>query len=450
MAIWDRFKNDNLTGFETEVQSGAVWYPMAYCDDPDMEGVYVGDGKPPVCKLSLDPVTQHLNEPIAWDISTSMSSTSTIEEFSIDWGGDTDIGNLSNQDWFSDPLSGEVVYDEVGIYEVEAWVVDLLGVESQHVFITVEITPPEPEPSGLAAAGSGGSFYSAATLGGTWTERITGLTEGQLDFEDFIVDPFSFDLNEFVYDPDTVILHGSGPGFSVYTEDSGQTWLDFTPYLPVPTNDWADSPAPAVSTVTFKKVVGDWFEEGIFYRLVNWQNSDGNWRAWVYYTLDNGITHIIYPLSGELQAYGLGIDIDKGDGGVLWVTSWEGGEGDDTEGNLILRKYLVGTELTLEEAIVLSTDTTVTAASDGSGESVVYPFAPDGGTDFLYLYGRFAVEFEAILITQLAYTDDGAASITSITMVGFTEFDTIPTFYAGPDEGGREIWLTRQDHRPEA
>lgn len=447
---WERFENNNLTGFEVEIQTGNVFFGRAYCDDPDMEGVYVGDGKPPVCKLILDPTTQFLGEPIAWDISHSSSATSTIEEFNIEWGGDTDIGDLSNQDWFGDPLSGEVVYDEVGTYEVEAWVIDLLGVESQHVFLTVEITPPEPEPPGLAAGGSGGSFYFAPALGEAWEERITGLTEGQTSFQDFIVDPFSFDLNGQVYSADTVILHGAGQGFSVYTEDAGENWQDFTLYLPIPTNDWADSPAPAVSTVTIKKIAGDWFQEGAFYRLVNWQNSGGDWRSWVYHTIDGGVTHTIYPLDGEAQAYGLGIDIDKGDGSVLWVTSWEGGEGDDTEGNLTLRKYAVGVGLSLLEVITLSTDTTVTAASDGSGERVVYPFCPEGGDNFVYLYGRFSVEFEDILQAHLAYSDDGAETITAIVLVGFTEFDTVPVFFAGPDEGlGSEIWLTRQDYRPE-
>jgi hypothetical protein len=106
-----------------------------------MDGIYIG-GKPPFVKLSMIPSTQFLGSAIAWDISDSGSATSTINTFDIDWGGATDIGDITAGDWALDPLSGDVVYDDLGTYTVTASVTDLLGEESETVEITVEIVEP--------------------------------------------------------------------------------------------------------------------------------------------------------------------------------------------------------------------------------------------------------------------------------------------------------------------
>jgi hypothetical protein len=139
LAAFDRYKNDNLTGLELELFSGKTFLARAYCDH-EAAGVYTG--KPPFVKLSLIPTVQFLGQPIAFDISQSGSATSTIDTFDIDWGGSTDIGDITAGDWALDPLSGDVVYDDLGTYTVTASVTDLLGEESETVEITVEIVEP--------------------------------------------------------------------------------------------------------------------------------------------------------------------------------------------------------------------------------------------------------------------------------------------------------------------
>jgi hypothetical protein len=135
MATWDRYTSP-VTSLEVQSRIGAPFYIRSFCDDP-LGSVYVS--KAPVCKLSLDPITQFVDTNVAWDISASRSASGTIDHFDIDWDGATDIGDLSAQDWASDPKSGNVQFTTAGTYLVEATVTDTLGNESRPQRITVEI-----------------------------------------------------------------------------------------------------------------------------------------------------------------------------------------------------------------------------------------------------------------------------------------------------------------------
>jgi hypothetical protein len=242
VATWDRFKNNNLTGLEITLQTGGIWLPRAYCDDPSATAIY--SNKAPVCKLKLIPRVQNLGSAIAWDISQSMSSTSTIDTFSIDWGGTTDIGDITGDDWATDPLTGNVVYSGIGRYTVEAYVTDLLGVESQHVLMTVRIvTPGDTEDDDRIYIGTSDSGVFLSTAGSTPAASNSGLSGDDLKLRSIRLNPFYSDLA--IAHQHVVLATKTGLAYSV---DGGVTWTPITEAtLGTPANTAGDSPAPAAA-----------------------------------------------------------------------------------------------------------------------------------------------------------------------------------------------------------
>lgn len=274
MTAWDRYKNDNSTGLEVELYSGKVWTARAYCDDSSASGIY--SNKAPVCKLSLTPSTQYTGQAIAWDISDSMSATSTIDVFYIDWGGATDIGNISNADWQTDPLSGSVVYDDPGEYTVEAYVVDLLET-SQHVFITVEIVDPvERVYIGTTDAGV---FIS--DNGSTPAASNTGLSGDDLKLRAIRLNPNTADLPA----AQQHVWLATKTGLA-YSTDGGANWTKITEAtLGNPVNTAADDPAPVTADLDQIDLCFDPQDERRIYLLRTTAT-----RAWLYKSDDYGAT----------------------------------------------------------------------------------------------------------------------------------------------------------------
>lgn len=275
MSAWDRFKNDQRTGLEVYLQSGAVWTPRAYCDDPSATGIY--SNKAPVCKLAVSPRTQFTGEAQAWDISDSMSATSTIDTFNIDWGGDTDIGNISAGDWATDPLSGDVVYDEAGEYTIEAYVVDLLGVESQHVFLTVVVTDPiERIYIGTSDAGvfisDNGSEPAASN---------SGLSGDDLKLRAVRLNPHTAESQA----GDQHVWLCTATGLA-YSTDGAATWTKISKAdLGTPANTAGDDPAADTDDLDQIDLCFDPQDQQRVYVLRTTAT-----RAWLYYTDDYGAT----------------------------------------------------------------------------------------------------------------------------------------------------------------
>ena len=237
MATWGRY-TESPTGLEGEIWSGRIFRPRYFCDDPSIgTPIAMFTNKPPVCHLILTPRVQTLGQPVAWDISPSGSATSTISTFSIDWGGDTDIGDLSGELWASDPKTGNVVYDDPGEYTVEAFVVDLLGAESQHCISTVEIV--EPDERVYIPTTDLGVFVS--DNGSTPAASNTGLSGDQLKLRALRVHPDYADLAS----NQQHVWIATKDGLS-YSTDGAATWASINKtVLGVPANSAADSPAPA-------------------------------------------------------------------------------------------------------------------------------------------------------------------------------------------------------------
>jgi hypothetical protein len=273
LTTWDRYRTDKRTGLEVELHSGKTWIARAYCDDNSASGIY--QGKSPVCKLAIDPTTQFTGQAQAWDISDSMSATSTIDVFYIDWGGATDIGNLSAQDWATDPLSGNVTYDAAGTYTVEAWVKDLLGVESQHVFITVEVVDPvERVYIGTPAAGV---FIS--DNGSTPAASNSGLSGDDLKVRAVRLNPHTADLPAGEQHVWLCTLTGLA-----YSTDGAATWTTISKAtLGEPVNTADDDPAPETGDLDQIDVCFDPQDEQRVYCLRTTAT-----RSWLYVSDDYG------------------------------------------------------------------------------------------------------------------------------------------------------------------
>ena len=276
---FDRF-TDLQTGIEFRSRIGGKINPRSYCDDPDIGPVGVYIAKEPVCKLSLSPLVQFINTNIAWDIGNSASSTSTVDTFDIDWGGSTDIGDLSSQDFSSDPTSGNVQYDTPGTYLVEAYVTDLLGARSKRCKTQVTILDD-------AAFLNAQRLYVGTTSGGLYTidpdgtiaQSNTGLSGNHANFRALRLNPWFKDLA--LSQQHLWATTQDGVADSI---DGGSNWSVISEAtLGTPANDAGDSPAPSASDPDNIDIA---FDPQSVTRI--YLSRTTATRAWLYYTDDYG------------------------------------------------------------------------------------------------------------------------------------------------------------------
>ena len=272
---WERYKTTQ-TGIEIRSLTGGVIYPRSYCDDPDIGpvGIYIAKG--PVCKLKLTPVKQFANTNIAWDISASGSSTGTVDSFDITWNGATNTGDLSAQDWSSDPKTGNVQFTTIGTYTVVATVTDLLGVTSEPCRVEVEIVTSERLYIGTSDAG----VYTLAP-GGTPAAANTGLTGGNLNLRSLRLHPAYIDLP--LTQRHIWIATESG---LAYSTNGASSWTTISKAaLGAPENVAEDDPAPATADLDQIDLCFDPISPDVVYVLRTTAT-----RAWLYYTEDYGVT----------------------------------------------------------------------------------------------------------------------------------------------------------------
>ena len=242
------------------------------------------------------------------------------------------------------------------------------------------ITPTAPGGAGagetaLALSTTGSSFYFAQTTGVSWERRVNGLADpAHLGFVDMIPDPWS----EFKqgYNPNRIIIWGSGQGFLVRSEDTGQSWGDRTNFLTAP--GW-DGDAPVdISEITFMRLVADIFTEDQIFMLAQWQVG-GQWRAAVGKSTD-GFEFSWLDLDTAAQARPLGMSLDRGNGATLWVTTWDS----EPTGTINLNKINVS-DLSLAATYSLG------QASSAQVDAQIYyatPYNRLGQTDEVFVYGR--------------------------------------------------------------
>lgn len=197
--------------------------------------------------------------------------------------------------------------------------------------ITVDIPcgPPEqkypnnpPVPTGwninfgenaLILSTTGSSFYFADGAGQKWERRVNGLTNTQLGLLDIVADPWS--TFKQGYNPNKVIVWGCGRGFLVRSTDSGKNWADRTSFLTSP------SGIVDIGQIDFIGLCPSIFTEDAMCLLARWQVS-GTYYGAVGKTID-GYEFNWYQLTGSSEVRPLGISQDKGNGQVVWITTWE-------------------------------------------------------------------------------------------------------------------------------
>lgn len=275
MATWDRYANPTETGLELEVWSGRVFTPRFYCHDTVGSPVALFAEKPPVCHLSLSPRVQVLGQPIDWDIGDSYSATDTVDTFDIDWGGDTDDGDISGADFNVDPTSGDIVYDAVGRYTVTAYVTDVLGTDSQPVSITVEIV--EPVETVYIGTTDAGVFRSID--GSEPVAANSGLTGDDLKLRAIRLNPHYADL---LQDQHHIWLC-TKTGLA-YSTDGADSWTKISEAtLGTPVNTAADDPAPVTGDLDQIDLCFDPQDNRRLYLLRTTAT-----RAWLYWSDDYG------------------------------------------------------------------------------------------------------------------------------------------------------------------
>lgn len=276
---WERYKTTK-TGLEVRSLTGGVINPRSYCDDPTIGtiGIYITKG--PVCKLKMTPVRQFPNTNIAWDISGSGSATGTIDTFDITWGGTTDIGNLSSQDWSSDPQTGNVQYTTVGTYTATATVTDLLGVTSEPCTVEIEIVDDFPDQRLYIGTTDAGVYYRDPGDSDV-TASNTGLTGGDLLLRSLRINPAYSDLPLGQQH-----LWACNENGVIYTTDGGATWTEISEAtLGTPTNTAGDSPAPSASD---PDNIDLWFDPTDPDRVYVLRTTST--RTWLYWSDDYGDT----------------------------------------------------------------------------------------------------------------------------------------------------------------
>jgi ligand-binding sensor domain-containing protein len=272
---WTRYAN-LTTGLEVITKTGKVFWPRSFCDDETIGPVGIYIAKEPVCKLKLSPTTQFPGTDIAWDISQSLSATGTIDSFNIEWGGATDIGDLTSQDWASDPKTGNVQYDDVGTYTVEAYVEDLLGKRSKVARVTVEIVEADVTDKIWIGTTDGGCYLLTSS---SLTQKNTGLTGNHINFRSLRLNPHSRDLDDHQ-------LWAATQDGVVYTTDDADNWnLISKATLEEPVNTAEDDPVPETDDLDQIDVTFDPQNPDRVYLLRTTAT-----RAWLYYSDDNGTT----------------------------------------------------------------------------------------------------------------------------------------------------------------
>jgi hypothetical protein len=149
--------------------------------------------------------------------------------------------------------------------------------------------PTIPVAGPAVGADTTDGVYITFDSGASWEERNN--LSPSTAFQYLIWDPWWFTPEkQGTNDPEQVILWGCGLGFVTRSEDAGKSWIDLTPNIDDPPNDAADSPAPTVADVTFKRLHGDIHTKDEFFFIVEWEPSTRDWRGWMLKTADDGVT----------------------------------------------------------------------------------------------------------------------------------------------------------------
>jgi len=279
-------------------------------------------------------------------------------------------------------------YDHAGGYFIVSVDFEPESVGEPGVTVEVDCSPPSQKatvtqpppvadggPVALVAGTTGTSFYFEPGLTQPWQRRVNGLADPeQIGFLDIIPDPWS--TFKQGYSPDKTIIWGAGRGFLVRSADSGTTWKDRSSYIDAPA--WPGETGTALTSVELARLQADIFNENRLFVLARWQYGS-DYHGAVYKTTD-GFDFTAHNLTGTSQCRPLGMSLDRGGTGALYVTTWENG----APTGLYLRVYDTA-DMSLSRRVSLGA---ATSADIDAQTYYANPFNRLSAANEVYLFGR--------------------------------------------------------------
>jgi len=280
VATWDKYLSPT-TGFENQLRTGKTFTPRSYCDDPTLGPVALYILKEPVCKLLVTPLSQFTNTTVSWDISQSVSTTSTIDTYDINFGGGgaTNVVGAS----FAGAKTGTVTYTSAGTFTIAATVTDVLGSKSKECKLTIDITADFISLQRCYIGTDDGGLFILTPSGGP-TANNTGLTGNHINFRSMRMHPAYRDLPTAQQH-----LWAATQDGVAFTVDGGANWSVISETtLGIPTNDAGDAPAPTAANPDNIDIGFDPQDQNRVY-LVRTTTSPND-RTWLYKTDNYGTT----------------------------------------------------------------------------------------------------------------------------------------------------------------
>lgn len=233
------------------------------------------------------------------------------------------------------------------------------------------------------------------------------------------------------YNPLGAILWSAQSGAIYRSPDGGVTWVDVTPTTDPP-NAWSDTPAPTVADLQFVCVKGNMFLLNWFYVLARWENGSGDYRGWLLWTEDNGVSWSWKAIHTSNEVYPIYLAISLGGSANIWMT------------------YLRGSTLYLSKGHPLTPDT-FTETSLGSAtitevldrDKWAFPVVAYGDDNLVFVAGRMDAPAGLAGVRHIIKSTDAAGSFSSVEN-GWGA-DHCAAMLVGADAGsGREYYAVRQ------
>lgn len=248
----------DATAWRFESQLGPVFTPRFFCcTNPNTMGI--SDGKEPVAVIELSPNPAFISSTVSYAGTLSYDPDGSITGYSWSFEGHTPSSGTAT--------SGTLNYSGTGVYTIELTVTDGTGLESSPARIELEVV--EADFAGYVGT-SAGVFWSTES---TWLAKNTGLSGNDLIVYGLAIDPRTRDSD--------VTIWRCGRGGIQVSNDGGDTWSEKNPASI--SNAWSDSPAPAISDLTFRQLL---FVGARLFVLATWQNASSAWRSVIFYTDD--------------------------------------------------------------------------------------------------------------------------------------------------------------------
>lgn len=242
-----------------------VFTPRFFCcTDPNEMGL--DPGKDPVAVIQLSPNPAFPGESVSFDGTESHDPDGSVASYAWTFEGQSPASSTAS--------NGTITAGAVGVYTVQLVVTDGTGLKSAPARTKLVIAEREDLLAFFAATQTG--LFATEDGGLTWQDRNAGLDGDQIIAYDVAVDPASR-----TWPLASQVVWRGGLGSILVSNDGGETWAEKNPASA--SNQWGDAPAPTVDEIAFRALL---FADGKLFTAGTWQNGDGDYRSWIWYTED--------------------------------------------------------------------------------------------------------------------------------------------------------------------